>query len=74
MHCTSVLTQSIIFVSMLARAIIMSNSRNFTIRISDELREKLEKDAKEQGRSIGNYITFIINEYYKNKEKEEKDD
>lgn len=52
----------------------MSNSRNFTIRISDELREKLEKDAKDQGRSIGNYITYIINEYYKKKEKEEKDD
>ena len=48
----------------------MSNSRNFTIRISDELREKLEKDAKDQGRSLGNYITFILNEYYKKREKE----
>ena len=50
----------------------MSNSRNFTIRISDELREKLEKDAKDQGRSIGNYITYIINEHYKKKEEEKR--
>lgn len=52
----------------------MSNSKNFTIRISDELREKLEKDAKDQGRSIGNYIIYILNEYYKNKDREASDD
>lgn len=46
---------------------------SLTIRVPDELREKLEKEAREDGRSLSNLITKILNEYVSRKEENQKD-
>ena len=37
----------------------------FSLRLPTELREKLEKEAKEEDRSIANVIIRILKEYFK---------
>lgn len=39
------------------------SSNNFTIRMPDELRSKLETIAKNDGRSLGNLIIKILTDY-----------
>lgn len=46
---------------------------SLTIRIPNELREKLEQEAKTDGRSLSNLITKVLNDYVDSKsEKESK--
>lgn len=45
---------------------------SLTIRVPDELRERLEKEAKEDGRSLSNLITKILNEYVSGKTESKK--
>lgn len=48
-------------------------SSSFTFRIPEELREKLEQEAKKDGRSLSNLVIKILNEYISRKEKCEED-
>ena len=48
-------------------------SSSFTFRIPEELREKLEEEARRDGRSLSNLVIKILNEYISRKEKCEKD-
>ena len=38
-------------------------SSSFTFRIPTELREKLEREAKEDGRSLSNLIIKVLSDY-----------
>lgn len=38
------------------------SASNFTFRMPDELRQKLEERAKREGRSLSNLIIFILKE------------
>lgn len=49
------------------------SSSSFTFRIPEELREKLEREAKKDGRSLSNLVIKILNEYISRKEKCERD-
>lgn len=49
------------------------SSSSFTFRIPEELREKLEQEAKNDGRSLSNLVIKILNEYISKKEKCEED-
>lgn len=49
------------------------SSSSFTFRIPEELREKLEQEAKKDGRSLSNLVIKILNEYISRKEKCEED-
>lgn len=40
---------------------------SLTIRMPDELREKLEHEAKSDGRSLSNLIIKILNDYVEDK-------
>ena len=40
--------------------------KNLTIRVSDDEREWLEKEAKAQCRSTGNFIRYILSLYREN--------
>lgn len=40
---------------------------NFTIRLPDELREKLEREARKDGRSLSNLIVRILDEHVSSK-------
>lgn len=48
-------------------------SSSFTFRIPDELREKLEQEAKRDGRSLSNLIIKVLNDYISEKEKRNLD-
>lgn len=37
-------------------------SNNFTFRIPDELRKKLEERAEKEGRSLANLIIYLLKE------------
>lgn len=43
------------------------SASNFTFRMPDELREKLEHEAKSDGRSLSNLIIKILNDYIEDK-------
>lgn len=40
---------------------------NFTIRMPDELREKLEQEAKKDSRSLSNLIIKVLSDYVNSK-------
>ena len=40
---------------------------NFTIRMPDELREKLEQEAKKDSRSLSNLIIKVLSDYAEGK-------
>ena len=40
---------------------------SLTIRIPDELRNKLENEARADGRSLSNLIIKVLNDYISNK-------
>ena len=46
--------------------------KNFCVSVNEEQREKLEKEAKEQKRTISNLLRVIIDEYFEQKDKEQK--
>lgn len=46
---------------------------SLTIRMPDELREKLEQEAKQDGRSLSNLIIKVLNDYISKKEKNHND-
>lgn len=46
--------------------------KNFCVCVNEEQREKLEREAKEQKRPISNLLRLIIDEYFEQKEKEQK--
>ncbi len=37
-------------------------SSNFTFRMPDELRQKLEERAKREGRTLSNLVVFLLKE------------
>lgn len=39
------------------------SSSSFTFRIPNEIREKLEQEAKEDGRSLSNLVIKVLSEY-----------
>ncbi len=41
----------------------MSNTRNYTIRLDNKIRVKLEEEAKESNRSLANLITLILSQH-----------
>lgn len=43
------------------------SASNFTFRMPDELREKLEHEAKNDGRSLSNLIIKVLNDYVESK-------
>lgn len=36
------------------------SSSNFTVRMPDELRKKLEERAEEEGRTLSNLVIFLL--------------
>lgn len=58
---------------MIARkgGVAMSAS-NFTFRMPDELREKLEQEAKRDSRSLSNLIIKVLNDYVENKSEDKE--
>lgn len=48
------------------------SASNFTFRMPDELRKKLEDQAKEDGRSLSNLIIKILNDYIERKSVDKK--
>ena len=46
--------------------------KNFSVRLTDEERMWLDKEAKAQMRSTGNLIGYIMSQYIENKNLEEK--
>ena len=38
-------------------------TKNFTVRLTDEERMWLEKEAKAQMRSVGNLISYVLSQY-----------
>lgn len=45
---------------------------SLTIRIPDELRKKLEQEAKTDGRSLSNLIIKVLNDYVESKSEDKK--
>lgn len=45
---------------------------SLTIRMPDELREKLEREAKTDGRSLSNLIIKVLNDYVESKSDSKK--
>lgn len=43
------------------------SSSSFTFRIPTELREKLEREARNDGRSLSNLIIKVLNDYVEGK-------
>lgn len=41
--------------------------KNFCVRVNEEQREKLEKEAEKQKRTVSNLIRLIIDEYFEEK-------
>lgn len=48
----------------------MAETKNYTIRLDEELRKKLEEEAKADNRSLANLITLILQKHVDEKEKE----
>ncbi|MCI9136681.1 MAG: Arc family DNA-binding protein [Lachnospiraceae bacterium] len=48
------------------------SASNFTFRMPDELREKLEQDAKRDSRSLSNLIIKVLNDYVENKSEDKE--
>lgn len=46
---------------------IAMSASNFTFRMPDELREKLEQEAKRDSRSLSNLIIKVLNDYVESK-------
>lgn len=51
---------------------IAMSASNFTFRMPDELREKLEQEAKTDGRSLSNLIIKVLNDYVESKSDSKK--
>ncbi len=47
------------------------SSSSFTFRMPDELREKLEQEAKKDSRSLSNLIIKVLNDYVDSKSNKE---
>ena len=48
---------------------IMAETRNYTIRLDEDLRKKLEEEAKADNRTLANLITLILQKHVAKKEK-----
>lgn len=48
------------------------SASNFTFRMPDELREKLEQEAKRDSRSLSNLIIKVLNEYVESKSEDKE--
>lgn len=48
------------------------SASNFTFRMPDELREKLEQEAKSDSRSLSNLIIKALNDYVKSKSEDKE--
>lgn len=48
------------------------SASNFTFRMPDELREKLEQEAKRDSRSLSNLIIKVLNDYVENKSEDKE--
>lgn len=46
------------------------SASNFTFRIPDELRKRLEQEAKTDGRSLSNLIIKVLNDYVESKSRD----
>lgn len=46
---------------------------SLTIRMPDELRKKLEQEAKTDGRSLSNLIIKVLNDYVESKSEDKKE-
>lgn len=46
------------------------SASNFTFRMPDELREKLEQESKRDSRSLSNLIIKVLNDYVESKSKD----
>lgn len=44
-----------------------SGTKTITFRMSQELYEKISKTAKQEERSINNFITYVVKEHIQNK-------
>lgn len=47
----------------------MAETKNYTIRLDEELRKKLEEEAKADNRTLANLITLILQKHVNEKEK-----
>ncbi|MDD7087349.1 MAG: hypothetical protein SPH34_09275 [Lachnospiraceae bacterium] len=47
----------------------MAETRNYTIRLDEDLRKKLEEEAKADNRTLANLITLILQKHVAKKEK-----
>lgn len=50
---------------------MLMSSSSFTFRMPDELREKLEQEAKKDSRSLSNLIIKVLNDYVDSKSNKE---
>lgn len=48
------------------------SSSSFTFRMPDELREKLEQEAKRDSRSLSNLIIKVLTDYVKSKSEDKE--
>lgn len=46
----------------------MAETRNYTIRLDEDLRKRLEEEAKADNRTLANLITLILQKYVTEKE------
>lgn len=49
--------------------VMKKGTQVITLRISEELKLRIEMEATKQGRSVNNFIKFIIEEYMKDEKK-----
>lgn len=47
-----------------------ADQKRFTLRMDEELFEKVKASAKENKRSIGKEIEFVLDQYFENDQKE----
>ena len=49
--------------------VMKKGTQVITLRVSEELKLRIEMEATKQGRSVNNFLKYIIEEYMQNEKK-----